>query len=130
MASQISTIEALTRQRLIEITASFWTSQELVDIISAGVRDLWRDIVDLKQEHYLTINNTDVYYGASASELSGVPTDVHKVYMIEPRDLSANGTNHGIVIRPMDYNARDFQLARSLDAIEPANATFYYCIMG
>lgn len=128
MPSLISDIEALARKRLIETTASYWTSPELVDIIAAGCRDLWRDTVDLKQEHYLTINNTDVYFGTSATELSGVPTDVHKVYMIEARDLTTTSANVGIQFLPLDYNARDFQLARSRAAIDPANDTFYYCI--
>lgn len=130
MSSQLSTIEALTRQRLIEITPSFWSSAELTDIIIAGIKDLWRDIVDLKQEHYLTVNITDVFLAASSNVLSGVPTDVHKIYIIEPRTLAANGSNAGLIFKPMDYNTRDFQLARSMDPIEPVNATIYYSIMG
>lgn len=129
MPSTIASIEVLSRQRLIEQTASFWTSAELVEIISAGVRDLWRDIVDLKQEHYLTINNTDVFYDVSSSQLSGVPTDVHKIYMIEARTLVENSSNIGLQFLPLDYNHRNFQLARSRGPVDPANDTIYYSIM-
>lgn len=130
MPSPISTIETLARQRLIEVSASYWTSPELLEIIYAGIRDLWRDIVDLKQEHYLKNNNTDVYYDAQATTISGLPSDIHKVYMIEPRDLSTNGTNHGLQFKPLDYNHETFQAARALDAITPTSSTIFYCITG
>lgn len=128
MATTISTIETLSRRHLLETTANFWTSAELVDIIIAGVRDLWRDIVDLKGEHYLTVDTTNVSLAASSSTLTGVPADVHKVYLIEPVDLSINGSNRGLIFRPLDYNHKTFQMARSMDAIEPSNATIYYAI--
>jgi len=130
MATQISSIESLARLRLIESTASFWSSAELVDIIIAGIKDLWRDIVDLKQEHYLTVNTTDVYLAVDATELSGVPSDVHKIYMIEGRDLTTNSANVGLQFMPLDYNHRNFQLARSRGSINPQNDTIYYCPMG
>jgi hypothetical protein len=128
MPTLVSTIETQARLRLIEPTARFWSSAELVEIISAGVKDLWRDIVDLKQEHFLTINGTDVYQGANAATLSGVPTDVHKVYIIEARDLTTNGSNAGLQFKPLDYNADSFQMARSRAAIDPVNDTIYYAI--
>lgn len=130
MPTLISTIETLARQRLNETTASFWSSSELTDIIIAGARDLWRDTVDLKQEHYLTVDSTNVFMDASTSTLSGIPSDVHKVYLIEPRDLTTNGSNHGLQFRPLDYNDSTFQLARSREAIDPTNDTIYYCITG
>lgn len=131
MASiRVSDVEALARLRLIESTPSFWSSAELTDIIIAGIKDLWRDTVDLKQEHYLTRNNTDVFMAANTDTLTGVPADVHKVYMIEARDPSQTSSNIGMVIRPLDYNHRDFQMARTRPAIDPANDTIWYCITG
>lgn len=130
MPSLVSTIETLSRQRLIEPTPSYWSSSELVDIIAAGIKDLWRDIVDLKGEHYLTINNTDVFFNSSSDRLSGVPGDVHKIYLIEARDLTTEGSNHGLIFKPMDYNSGNFQLARSRAAIEPSNDTIYYSVTG
>lgn len=110
------------------LTNPFWSSAELIDLENSGIRDLWRDIVDLKQEHYLTIDTTNVSLAANSSTLTGVPTDVHKVYLIEPRDLSVNGSNHGLLFKPLDYNDSMFQLARSRDAIDPTNDTIYYAI--
>jgi len=128
MATQISQIEVLARRHLVETTASFWSSPELTDITIAGIRDLWRDIVDLKQEHYLIHNITDVSLPSNSDHLLGVPIDVHKVYMIEPRDLSENGANHGLVFEPRDYNTSIFQRARSISPIEAVNDVIFYAI--
>jgi hypothetical protein len=126
MAATFSTIETIARRQLIETTARFWTSPELTDIIAAGVRDLWRDIVDLKQEHFLIRNNTDVFLDPSTDTLRGVPADVHKVYLIEPVSISENGSNEGLQFRPLPYNHQTFQLARTRPAIDPSNDTIYY----
>lgn len=127
MPTQISTIEALARRHLLETSASFWTSPELVDLAIAGIKDLWRDTVDLKQEHYLTIDATNVFLDASTSQLSGVPADVHKVYLIEPRSVT---TNEGLTFEPRDYNDKRFIAARSSSAVDPTNALIYYAITG
>lgn len=110
------------------LTNPFWSSAELIGIINSGIKDLWRDIADLKQEHYLTIDNTNVSLEASTSTLTGVPSDVHKVYMIEPRDLTTSGTNHGLSFSPLDYNHRYFQAARGGPSISPSNACIYYAV--
>jgi len=125
----ISSIESQVRANpLIETAASFWTSAELTNLIVSGIKDLWRDVVDLKQEHFLTIDNTNVSFEANTASLTGVPTDVHKVYLIEPRDLTTNSTNHGLIFQPRDYNHKSFQLARSRDAVDPTNDTLYFAI--
>lgn len=130
MPTTLGAIEILVRQRLIEPTPSFWTSAELIDIEAAGVRDLWRDIVDLKQEHYLTVNDTDVFLSANTDTLSGIPIDVHKIYMVEARNTSSNSVNVGLQFRPLDLNHTTFQAARGSDAVEPANNTIYYAVTG
>lgn len=130
MATKISEIETIARRHLIETDAFFWTSPELTDIIIRGVRDLWRDIVDLKQEHYLTINATDVYLDANSFTLSGVPTDIHKVYLLEARDLSENGNNHNLFFKPRDYNDTYFQSQRGRDPIEASSDMIYYAVHG
>lgn len=126
--TKISDIETLARQRLVEEVPRFWTSSELVNIIIAGIKDLWRDIADLKQEHFLKINDTDVSFVAEDTVLTGVPNDVHKIYMIEARDLTTTSVNVGIQFKPLDYNHKNFQLARSRSSIDPANDTIYYSI--
>lgn len=130
MASSLSDIETLVRQRLIEPTPRFWSSEELIGIITAGIKDLWRSIVDLKQEHYLITNFNDVSYPAGATELYGVPQDVHKVYMIEPKDATENSTNVGLRFQPLEYNHPFFQQARTMDAVVPASTNIYYSLAG
>lgn len=130
MPTQISTIVTKARKRLIEPTASFWSDDELRDICIDGIRDLWRDIVDLKQEHYLVTNTTDVTFPANSPILQGVPNDVHKLYMIEPADPTSNSSNVGLNFVPLDYNHKDFIRARTLDAIDPSNSSIWYAIRG
>lgn len=130
MPSTIASIEATARLRLIEPQPNFWSSAELVSICISGIKDLWRDTVDLKQEHYLTVDDKNVTLPANATTMSGVPTDVHKVYLIEPRDLTSNSVNVGLQFRPADYNHVVSQAARSTNPIDPTNATVYYSITG
>ena len=108
----------------------FWSSDELIQIIDAGVRDLWRDIVDLKAEHYLTVDNTNVSMPSETSTLLGVPPDVHKIYLIEPRDTSSTSASSGLVFKPLDFNSDIFQGARSTADIDPKNGVIYYAIHG
>jgi hypothetical protein len=129
MATTFTALLVDVRNRLIEPVPKFWSDAELTEIAIKGARDLWRDVVDLKQEHYLTIDTTNVSYVAGATTLTGVPADVHKILMIEPRDLSVNGANHGLLFKPLEYQNNTFQLARSRDAIDPTNDTLYYAIM-
>lgn len=130
MPSRLSDIEALVRTTpLIEPSAKFWSSAELISIINLGIKDLWRDIVDLKQEHFLTIDNTNVIMPQSSFTLQGVPNDVHKIYMIEPRDLTAAGQGRATIFTPLDYNHLTFQAARAQPSTDPANCTVYYCPM-
>jgi len=128
MSTTLAAIEITARERLSEISPKFWKSSELQGIIRSGYKDLWRNIVDLKQEYYLTNNTTDVSIPANTDRLAGLPLDIHKVYLIEPLDTSADSTNSGLVFQPRDYNHKDFQLARSRDAIEPKNDVIYYSI--
>jgi len=130
MATYIKDLIPIVRDRLDEREPNLWGDDELVGIMCHGIRDLWRDTVDLKQEHYLTIDITNVSLVADATSLTGVPADVHKVYMIEPRDLSNSSSNRGLVFRPNDYNSIAFQTARSRDAVDPSNNVIYYAIIG
>lgn len=130
MATLISSIETQARRHLVETTASFWSSAELVDIIGKGILDLWRDIVDLKAEHYLTIDETNVSLSADTSTLSGVPSDVHKVYLIEPTSTTSGSTYEGLIFKPLDYNHALFQSARSSANVAPKNNVIYYAIRG
>ena len=130
MATLLSALETQTRRHLLETTASYWSSAELVDIMNQGIKDLWRSIADLKAEHFLTVDTTNVSLAASTTTITGIPADVHKVYLIEPRDLSSSGSNNGLIFKPLDYNHPHFQSARTLSDIDPSDAVIYYAITG
>jgi len=131
MATLISEIETQVRiNPLLETAASYWTSAELVAITIRGIKDLWRDLVNLKQEYYLTINETDVFLAANASTLSGVPNDVHKVYLIEPRDMTSNSSTGSTSFVPREYNSTAFAIARSQSAVDPQKTEFLFAVIG
>ena len=130
MATLLSAIETQVRRHLDETTASFWTSAELTDIQNRCFKDLWRDIVDLKEEHFLTVDSSNVSLSANTATLSGVPTDVHKVYLIEPVDTTSSGTHKGLIFKPVDYNHDLAQGARSRSNVEPSNDVLYYSVTG
>jgi hypothetical protein len=130
MATLVSAIETKARLRLNEVTARFWSSDELVGIINAGIYDLWRDTVQLKQEHFLTIDTDNVVLPADSDVLTGVPSDIHKVYLITPADISSDSVNKGLRFDPVDYNSQKFQGALQRDSIDPSNDLIYYAIVG
>lgn len=130
MPTTFAQIETLARLRLVEITPRFWSSAELLEISIAGSRDLWRDVVDLKQEYYLKVDDKNVFLAANSSELSGVPTDVHKIYLIEPRDITETSSTRGIIFKPLDFNHASFQSARARVATTPEHTVIWYAITG
>lgn len=128
MSAQISSLLPDIRDRLLEPTARFWTDAELVRLTILGIKDLWRDIVDLKQEHFLKVDPEHVSLPANSNLLSGVPEDVHKVYNIEVLDLTFNGSNSSLTFKPLDYNDPAFQDARAASSVDPSNTVIYYAI--
>lgn len=121
MATLLSAIEASARSPLKEASANYWTSAELIDIINQGIKDLWGAVVDLNQEHYLTVDTTNVSLAAEAESLTGVPSDVFRVHLIEPKDTTVAGTAPRVLFVPRDYNSSDFKNARQMSAQDPAN---------
>ena len=132
MATLLSTIRTDARIVLQETTASFWTDAELLTYIIEGCRDLWRAVVDLHQEHFMTVDATNVSMAASTATLTGVHTDLFRVLSIEPRDLSvATGTGRYILFQPTDYNAPQFVAARASNEIAPTDGgVVFYAISG
>ena len=131
MATTLAQIEATVRLKLVEPKPKFWSSPELQGIIIDGIKDLWRDTADLKQEHYLKFADPGtVTLAASTNRLAGLPDDIHKIYSIEALYVGSGEANQGLVFQAKDRNHKDFQLARSSANIEPTNATIYYAITG
>lgn len=116
---------------LLETTASFWSDAELLEHLVEGVKDLWGAIVDLHQEHYATDDATNVSLAASSNSLTGVPTDVFRVLLIEPRVLTSGTTGAHIRFVPRDYNSPEFEQARAMSAQQPSDGlVIYYTIFG
>jgi hypothetical protein len=130
MATTISTIIATCRTRMLETTAGFWTDAELLGHAQNGVTDLWGAILDLHQEHFLTIDETTMSLATSGTSLSGVPADVFRIHTIEPRDLTETNAARGITFAPRDFNHPDFVGARGMAAQSPSNQTVYFAIVG
>jgi hypothetical protein len=95
------------------LTSPLWSSDEIIDLAIAGIKDMWGKIIDLGQEHFLTIDASNVTVQPNTSTLSGVPSDVFRVYLIEPADMSATNPSRSIKFVPRDYNSDDFIAARS-----------------
>lgn len=129
MATTLTSLETQIRRSLVEATASFWSSAEIVDIINLGIKDLYRSVVDLGQSYFLTNDITNVTQVADATTLTGTPADVYKIYLIEPRTLTSTSTQ-GPLYRPMKYNDPRFAQARSMSSQDPANLTVYYDLIG
>jgi hypothetical protein len=126
MATTIGQLETLARLRLNEPVARFWSQNELTEIIASAIRDLWRDIADLKAEHFMTV--ASVTLAANSSTMTGVPSDLHKVILIEPSDTSQDSSNVGLTFKPAEYQSDEFIGARSKDPVDPNNEKIFYCI--
>jgi hypothetical protein len=113
------------------VTNAFWTDAELLDIATRGVTDLWAAILDLHQEHFLTIDESNVSMAASSSSLTGVPTDTFRVHLIEPRDTTDSNASRNIRFVPRDYNSADFQNARAENDFDPTgDRVVFYALIG
>jgi hypothetical protein len=130
MATLISTIVARARVRMIETTASFWTDAELLDHARNGVHDLWGAILDLHQEHFLTIDETNVTLATSATTLTGVPSTLFRLHTIEVKNATSSSTVQGLTFVPRDYNHPDFTAARGQTAQDPNNLTVFFALIG
>ncbi len=131
MSTLNTAIISRARKTLLETTASFWTDAELLEHFVAGAKDLWGAIADLHQEHHATLDITTMSIAASGITVTGVPADLFRVLLIEPRDLTSAGTGRDIRFIPRDYNSPEFASARGMSAVDPSNGTvIYYTLTG
>jgi len=103
-----------------------WSDAELLDLGNRGVRDLWRRINNVYQDHFHTVDVTNVSLAAGATKLTGVPTDVFTVRKIMPRDLTAHRTQ----FKPRAYDSWEFEdaLARGTVGVDDVDV-FYYAVV-
>lgn len=126
MATLLSSIRDQARKHLKETTASYWTDAELLDIILKGAHDLWGALIDLNGRHFETVDITNVTLAADTATLTGVPTDVFRITLIEPLDTTPGGANRDVMFRPKPYNSAPFIEARALDAQEPTSGLIIF----
>jgi hypothetical protein len=125
MATTLGTIRTRVRTFIREGSASFWTDAELLEHLDAGVRDLWGSVTQLNLEHFFTVDATNVSMAASTATLTGVPADVLRVHLIEPRDTTSTGNGRFTHFIPRDYNHPDSIAARSISAQDATTGAEY-----
>lgn len=108
------------------LNSPFWSSEELIDICNKGIKDLWGALIDLHQEHYQTMDTSNVSLAADSDVLAGVPTDVFRVLLIEPADVSSSGAYRGLQFVPRDYNSEDFKMARAQGSVTGQQSDIVY----
>lgn len=116
MATTLATIIADARVELKETTASYWTDAELLQHLKKGINDLWGAVLDLNGAHYRTTDITNVSLAANTETLTGVPADVFRVELIEPRDLSSGASGSSVMFHPRSMKGPEARNARQLSA--------------
>lgn len=129
MATLISALITRAREPLLEDTASFWSDAELLVHALAGISDMWRRVIDLHQEHYLTVDETNVSLAANATTLTGIPSTAFRIISIDVRDPSSS-TTAGCEFVPRDWNHPDSVNARRSVAVDPGSAIIPYTVTG
>lgn len=129
MATLLSAIITSARRPLLESTASFWTDAELLEHATNGIKALWKDIIDLGKDHFLTIDATNVAAAASTAALTGIPTDMFRVVALQPRTLGASAENNSLVFKPRETNHPDFVTSEAMGAVEPRGRVIYYAVI-
>lgn len=131
MATTLSSLETVVRRHLKESSANFWSSAELVQHFNDGIQNLWGAVIDLFEEHYLTIDVTNVSLAVDGTSLTGVPADTYRVHLIEPRDTTSSGTAPHTIFVPREYNSPEFANARAISAQDPGSGLrIYYQVTG
>lgn len=133
MATLLSAIIANARTTLLETTASFWTDAELLAHANDAIKDLWKGTIDLYQDHIITIDTTTMSIAAGTTagmtSLTGVPVDLFRIQMIQPRVLGASSSNPGLIFKPRNLRHPDFVSAQACAPIVPRYQIVYYCVI-
>lgn len=110
---------------------NFWSSEELLDIMKKGAQDLWGAIIDLNQEHYEEIDETNMSLAANSSQVSGVPARLFRISTIEPRDTSASGASRNVRFTPAKTKDWQFEQARAAENADPnGDIELFYALRG
>jgi hypothetical protein len=110
--------------------AYYWSDAALLEYCRDGCRDLWKAILDLYQDHLVTLDTTNVSLAADSDSLSGVPADVFRVVNLQPRTLgAASGSAHSLIFKPASLIDPNFIQAQVLPAQSPRNRVIWYAVI-
>ena len=132
MATLMSSLVSQARSILLEpaeVTGGLWTDAELLAIANKGVKDLWKSIIDLFHDHFVTLDSTNMSIAASASVVTGVPADVFRILMIQPRTLGDSSSNQGLIFKPRTLTHPDFVQANAMRPVNPRETVVYYALI-
>lgn len=109
----------------------FWSDSELLSIAILGAKDLWRAFIDLHQEHFFTVDETNVSLAANTGSLTGVPANVSRILLIDPRDTTSQGASRLMRFTPAERNSPEFRGALAMDPVEvTGERVIYYAVTG
>lgn len=133
MSTPISTLITNARGPLLEDTARFWPDAELLGHANKAIKDLWKATIDLYQDHIVTIDTTTMSLAAGTAagktNLTGVPTDLFRIQMIQPRVLGSTSSAPGLIFQPRTLRHPDFVQAQAMAPITPRYQVLYYCVI-
>jgi hypothetical protein len=134
MATTVQTIITKARIQLLELSARFWTDQELLDHYNDGVKDLWKGIIDLYKDHFIVQDVTNMQLpastsGGSAVAVTGVPAALFRILIIRPRVLGSGSANQGLVFEYRDRRHPQFVQAEAAVPISPRQAVVFYALL-
>lgn len=132
MATLLSTIIANARQTLLEpaeVTNGQWTDAYLTAIANHAMKDLWKGIIDLYHDHFITTDITNMSIAADAEVITGVPADLFRIRMIQPRTLGPSSSNQGLIFKPRTIVHPDFVQASAYRAAPPREMVVYYAVV-
>ncbi len=108
---------------------AFWPDSELLGYAQGAVTDLWRRILDVYQDYFVTIDDTNVTLPANTAQFAGVPADCHRIVTIEPRIIGSTSPNRGLIFKNKRYNDKAFIQTRASDPVNPCSTIVYYALM-
>lgn len=120
MATTKAALLVQVRAQLVEVTARFWSDAELLSIMQLGINDMWGGILDVHGDHFIKVDESNCSLRANATKISGVPEDCFRVQLIEPRNISIDGTGRSVIFTPKKFKSAEFTGARTMSAQDPS----------
>ena len=85
----VSDIVSLARRQLTDTGASpYWSDNELATLVVQGASDLWREIVNIDEDYYLTVKEdfptSRLFLPKNTPTVEGTPSNLFKLKFLEP----------------------------------------------